>query len=119
MNDADSRLERIRARIKTIVYEHPEAQRLELGLNELIDSLRRRSSYLALFDEYPEALDRVAKVMEDSSWAASYMQRHPIDLDELLDHRGIEEADELGLLTSQHHASLEAAQMNGEPVGKR
>ena len=119
MNDADSRLERIRARIKTIVYEHPEAQRLELGLNELIDSLRRRSSYLALFDEYPEALDRVAKVMEASSWAASYMQRHPIVLDELLDHRGLEEADELGLLTSQLHASLEDAQMNGEPDVER
>lgn len=118
-NDAESRLERIRARIKAIVHEHPEAHRLELGLNELVDSLRRRSSYLALFDEYPEALDRVAKVMETSSWAASYMQKHPIVLDELLDSRAFEETGELDRLTSQLNASLADAEVDGEPDVER
>ena len=118
-NDADSRLERLRLRIKAIVREHTDAQRLERGLNELLDSLRRRSSYLALFDEYPETLERVAKVMATSSWAASYMQRHPIVLDELLDRRGLDEAGDLDRLAVQLHASLEDAQLNGEPDVER
>ena len=122
VNDAstsDTRLDRIRGRIQTLVGQYPEAQGLELGLNELVDSLRRRSAYLALFDEYPEALDRVAKVMAASSWAASYMQRHPIVLDELLDHRGLDEAGELERLIQQLQASLEDAQINGEPDVER
>jgi glutamate-ammonia-ligase adenylyltransferase len=118
-NDADSRLERLRLRIKAIVRGHTDAQRLERGLNELVDSLRRRSSYLALFDEYPETLERVAKVMATSSWAASYMQRHPIVLDELLDRRGLDEAGDLDRLAAQLHASLEDAQLNGEPDVER
>ena len=118
-NDADSRLERLRLRIKAIVRGHTDAQRLERGLNELVDSLRRRSSYLALFDEYPETLERVAKVMATSSWAASYMQRHPIVLDELLDRRGFDEAGDLDRLAVQLHASLEDAQLNGEPDVER
>ena len=118
-NDADSRLERLRIRIKAIVREHADAQRLERGLNELVDGLRRRSSYLALFDEYPETLERVAKVMATSSWAASYMQRHPIVLDELLDRRGLDEAGDLDRLAGQLHASLEDAQLHGEPDVER
>jgi [glutamine synthetase] adenylyltransferase / [glutamine synthetase]-adenylyl-L-tyrosine phosphorylase len=118
-NDADSRLERLRMRIKAIVKEHTDAQRLERGLNELVDGLRRRSSYLALFDEYPETLERVAKVMATSSWAASYMQRHPIVLDELLDRRGLDEAGDLDRLAGQLHASLEDAQLHGEPDVER
>jgi len=60
-----------------------------------------------------------AEVMATSSWAASYMQRHPIVLDELLDRRGLDEAGDLDRLAGQLHASLEDAQLDGEPDVER
>ena len=53
----------------------------------LIESVSRRAAYLALLDEHPQALARVADIASESSWAADYLQRHPIVLDELLDAR--------------------------------
>jgi [glutamine synthetase] adenylyltransferase / [glutamine synthetase]-adenylyl-L-tyrosine phosphorylase len=56
-------------------------------LLDFIDSVSRRSAYLALLQEHPQALERVAAMLASSSWAASYLTRHPIVLDELLDAR--------------------------------
>jgi glutamate-ammonia-ligase adenylyltransferase len=54
---------------------------------EFIESVSRRAAYLALLQEHPQALERVAAMLASSSWAASYLTRHPIVLDELLDAR--------------------------------
>ncbi|MFZ1446665.1 MAG: bifunctional [glutamate--ammonia ligase]-adenylyl-L-tyrosine phosphorylase/[glutamate--ammonia-ligase] adenylyltransferase, partial [Candidatus Dechloromonas phosphoritropha] len=43
--------------------------------------------YLALLQQYPMALRRVADMVCASSWAADYLGRHPLLLDELLDPR--------------------------------
>ncbi|MBI1892150.1 MAG: bifunctional [glutamate--ammonia ligase]-adenylyl-L-tyrosine phosphorylase/[glutamate--ammonia-ligase] adenylyltransferase [Burkholderiales bacterium] len=59
-------------------------------LNRLLDFLEaiaRRSAYLSLLTEYPHALGRVVRMMHASDWAAKYLTRHPILLDELLDDR--------------------------------
>ena len=58
----------------------------------LIDTISRRAAYLALLDEHPQALARLAALAGDSPWAAEYLQRHPIVLDELLDARVLESA---------------------------
>ena len=47
----------------------------------------RRSAYLALLIEHPPLLPRLAQLMGASAWAADYLTRHPILLDELLDAR--------------------------------
>jgi len=47
----------------------------------------RRAAYLALLAEHPEALERVTRIIAASSWAAEYVTRHPLLLDELLDDR--------------------------------
>ena len=54
---------------------------------DLLESISRRAAYLALLQQYPQALQKVAQMLGSSSWAASYLQRHPILLDELLDPR--------------------------------
>jgi glutamate-ammonia-ligase adenylyltransferase len=59
---------------------------------DFVESISRRASYLALLVEQPSALARVAGILAASSWAAEYLTRHPILLDELLDARVLGEA---------------------------
>src|SRR5688572_3200248 len=54
---------------------------------DLLEAVARRAAYLALLAERPEALERVARMIGASSWAADYVTRHPLLLDELLDDR--------------------------------
>ncbi|HVB49771.1 MAG TPA: bifunctional [glutamate--ammonia ligase]-adenylyl-L-tyrosine phosphorylase/[glutamate--ammonia-ligase] adenylyltransferase, partial [Burkholderiales bacterium] len=54
---------------------------------DLIEAIARRAAYLALLAENPDALGRVAKILSASSWAAEFVTRHPLLLDELLDDR--------------------------------
>jgi glutamate-ammonia-ligase adenylyltransferase len=54
---------------------------------DLIEAVARRASYLALLAEHPQALERVARIVGASPWAADYITRHPLLLDELLDDR--------------------------------
>ena len=56
-------------------------------LMELLETVSRRSAYLALLIEHPPLLPRLANLMGASAWAADYLTRHPILLDELLDAR--------------------------------
>ncbi len=53
----------------------------------LLEAIAGRSSYLALLTEYPDSLAHVARLMSASPWAAEYLARHPVLLDELLDPR--------------------------------
>ena len=63
------------------------AQTVFLRLFWLLESISRRSAYLALLMEHPPILPRLAQLMGASSWAADYLTRHPLLLDELLDAR--------------------------------
>jgi glutamate-ammonia-ligase adenylyltransferase len=54
---------------------------------DLVESIATRAAYLALLSEHPEALERVARIIGASSWAAEFVTRHPLLLDELLDDR--------------------------------
>ena len=69
---------------------HPDAT-LSRGLT-FFDAICRRGAYLALLQEFPQALRKVAEMIGASSWAADYLTRHPIVLDELLDPRLLDAA---------------------------
>ena len=56
---------------------------------ELIRSIRRRSCYMALLLENPEALTHLIQLAAASSWIVSFLARHPLLLDELLDPRSL------------------------------
>jgi glutamate-ammonia-ligase adenylyltransferase len=64
-----------------------DAQSVFHRLFELLETVSRRSAYLALLIEHPTMLPRLAQLMGASQWAADYLTRHPILLDELLDPR--------------------------------
>ncbi|MET0203529.1 MAG: bifunctional [glutamate--ammonia ligase]-adenylyl-L-tyrosine phosphorylase/[glutamate--ammonia-ligase] adenylyltransferase [Casimicrobiaceae bacterium] len=51
----------------------------------LLETVARRSAYLALVIEHPPLLPRIANLMSASAWGADYLTRHPLLLDELLD----------------------------------
>jgi glutamate-ammonia-ligase adenylyltransferase len=53
----------------------------------LIEAIGGRAGYLLLLAQHAEAARRVNDLMAVSSWAATYLARHPILLDELLDQR--------------------------------
>jgi glutamate-ammonia-ligase adenylyltransferase len=67
---------------------NPDAT-LARGL-DLLEAISRRAAYLALLQQYPQALQKVAQLVSASSWAATYLTRHPVLLDELLDARLLE-----------------------------
>jgi glutamate-ammonia-ligase adenylyltransferase len=56
-------------------------------LLDFFEAIARRAAYLALLTEYPHALERVVRMMNASDWAAKYLTRHPLLLDELLDDK--------------------------------
>jgi glutamate-ammonia-ligase adenylyltransferase len=53
----------------------------------LLETVSGRSAYLALLIEHPPLLPRLAQLMGASAWAADYLTRRPLLLDELLDAR--------------------------------
>jgi glutamate-ammonia-ligase adenylyltransferase len=54
---------------------------------DLLETTSRRGAYLALLQQYPQALLKVAEIIGSSAWAARYLTLHPILLDEVLDAR--------------------------------
>ena len=88
MNDPDTTLERIL---------------------ELFESVSRREAYLALLEEYPLALARVAELVSVSGWVAQYLTQHPILLDELLDTRTLYAAPDWPALKRALRARLDDA----------
>ncbi|HYC45081.1 MAG TPA: bifunctional [glutamate--ammonia ligase]-adenylyl-L-tyrosine phosphorylase/[glutamate--ammonia-ligase] adenylyltransferase [Burkholderiales bacterium] len=76
---------------------------------QLFESVSRRESYLALLEQYPQALARVAEIMSASPWAADYLTQRPILLDELLDTRTLYSAPDWPALLDTLHEQLDEA----------
>jgi glutamate-ammonia-ligase adenylyltransferase len=75
---------------------------------DLIEAIASRAAYLALLAEHPEALERVARMLAASSWAAEFVARHPLLLDELLDERLLSAPPELDAVARSLRAQLAA-----------
>ena len=81
---------------------------------ELLETITRRGAYLALLQQYPQALKRVADLMSASRWAAQYLTRHPILLDELLDDRHLEEEPDWPRFAEELRTALDAIEPDME-----
>jgi glutamate-ammonia-ligase adenylyltransferase len=81
---------------------------------DLLDSISRRAAYLALLQQYPQALQKVAELVSSSSWAAQYLQQHPILLDELLDPRLLDGAHDWPSFAQALDAELDALEPDTE-----
>jgi glutamate-ammonia-ligase adenylyltransferase len=83
------RLEKL---IPRVLKEVGGAKRSEIVLGRIIDlikSIGGRISYLALLLENPNALTHLVQLAAASTWIASFLGKHPVLLDELLDPRAL------------------------------
>jgi len=109
-----ARLDALLPRILDAAAAHDNRNTAADSLFNLIESIGRRESYLALLLEYPQCLTAVAKLAATSRWAAEYLGRHPILLDELLDARSLHTPVESAALVralepqlAEHHGDIE------------
>jgi len=94
------------------ILPNPDAA-LSRGL-DLLEAISRRAAYLALLQQYPQALTKVAQIVGSSSWAASYLNRHPVLLDELLDPRLLEAAHDWPAFRTQLAQTLDEVEPDTE-----
>ena len=80
---------------------------------DLVEAIASRAAYLALLAENPLALERVTRIIGASSWAAEFVTRHPLLLDELLDDRVLYAPFDLQAFARDLRRQLENAQ--GDP----
>lgn len=69
---------------------HQPTRTLERTL-VLVDTVARRTAYLALLVEHPMALSQLVQLCDGSAWVARFIAAHPLLLDELLDPRTLYE----------------------------
>lgn len=77
-------------------------------LADLMETIAQRSSYLALLIEYPEIVQRVARIMTASPFAAQLLVKNPILLDSLIDWRSLLLPIDLKAIAEQLHKDLSA-----------
>lgn len=65
----------------------PNADTSLMRVTDLLESICRRASYLALLAEHAHAMHLLVKLCSSSPWLSNYLVQHPILLDELLDTR--------------------------------
>ena len=75
----------------------------------LADVIAGRSTYIALLNQFPQAFDKVMRMLAASRWATDYLVRHPILLDELLDLRLLEHEPDWPSWSSAVRQQLAAA----------
>ncbi|WP_407353973.1 bifunctional [glutamate--ammonia ligase]-adenylyl-L-tyrosine phosphorylase/[glutamate--ammonia-ligase] adenylyltransferase [Luteimonas sp. R10] len=73
----------------------------------LVQNILRRTSYLALLDEQPQALARLIDLVTRSAFLAERVAAHPLLLDELLDARAEGPLPSRGQLAAACRAALE------------
>jgi glutamate-ammonia-ligase adenylyltransferase len=111
---SQSRLERLAPLVVQTAAEHANRDATLERMLQLLESVSRREAYLALLEEYPQALSRVAEIMAASPWAAEYLTLHPILLDELLDTRTLYAAPDWRELTAGLRTQLNDAAGDAE-----
>ncbi|HEY0906551.1 MAG TPA: bifunctional [glutamate--ammonia ligase]-adenylyl-L-tyrosine phosphorylase/[glutamate--ammonia-ligase] adenylyltransferase [Methylophilus sp.] len=79
---------------------------------DLLESICRRASYLALLVEFPDALALVVKLCAASPWIARYVASHPILLDELLNKQTL--FRRLDFVQLEQELSLTLQQLQGD-----
>lgn len=113
-NHIRSRLDALIPRVVEAAADTPGPDDTLARCLDLLDAINRRGAYLALLQQYPQALRRVAELMSASRWAAQFLTRHPILLDELLDARNLQTPPDWASVRQMIGDALEAAEPDME-----
>ncbi len=98
-----------------IIAQKAEMQSATMGrLLDFLETIARRAAYLALLTEYPYTLERVIRMMSASDWAAKYLTKHPILLDELLDNRSLKATPDWPAFAQECQQQLDAVKGDTE-----
>lgn len=81
---AQYRLDNLIPRVVEVAAAGENIDATLLRLLGFLESVSRRSSYLAFLQQHSAPLKKVADLMSQSAWLAEYLRLHPILLDELL-----------------------------------
>lgn len=111
----ETRRDRLLAKARSIALQTQDPEQTLARLTQLLEAIGKRSSYLALFDEFPAALSRVAHLVSASAWAADYLRKHPIVLDELLDTRTVDTPPDHAAFIAELRTRVSEAVHQGEP----
>jgi [glutamine synthetase] adenylyltransferase / [glutamine synthetase]-adenylyl-L-tyrosine phosphorylase len=101
-----SRLDRLMPRILKAAGTAPHPDSVLTRILDLVMAIQRRTSYLSLLLENPMALAHLVKLAEASPFIISYLTRHPVLLDELLDPRHLYVPPEMDDLQREIKARL-------------
>jgi glutamate-ammonia-ligase adenylyltransferase len=108
-DDSRRRLDRLAPALARAAQATPDPEATLARGVDLVEAIATRAAYLALLAEHPEALERVARMIGASSWAAEFVTRHPLLLDELLDDRLLYAPIDLASFEKNLRLQLEAA----------
>jgi len=106
--DSRRRLDAVVPALARAAAATPDPQETIARGAELLEAIASRAAYLALLAEHPAALARVARIIGASSWAAQFVTRHPLLLDELLDDRVLYAPIDLGSFSENLQNQLAA-----------
>ena len=77
---------------------------------DLLETIAPRSAYLALLNAHPRALQSLVRLLGSSAWAAHYLTRHAVLLDELIDPRSLAAAPDVAQFAETVRDGLRHAQ---------
>ncbi|HEX5127350.1 MAG TPA: bifunctional [glutamate--ammonia ligase]-adenylyl-L-tyrosine phosphorylase/[glutamate--ammonia-ligase] adenylyltransferase [Rhodocyclaceae bacterium] len=100
-DDGRRRLTALAPRLLELCAQRHNPDETALRVLTLLEAICRRAAYLALLQQYPHTLARVVELASSSSWAADYLTRHPLLLDELLDSRELGEVTDWTKFTAE------------------
>ncbi|MEE8307763.1 MAG: bifunctional [glutamate--ammonia ligase]-adenylyl-L-tyrosine phosphorylase/[glutamate--ammonia-ligase] adenylyltransferase, partial [Gammaproteobacteria bacterium] len=86
------RFERLLPSLATAAAQLPEPMEVLSRLSPLWTAVARRSAYLALLNENPQALQRLMELAARSEFVVNLLVESPVLLDELLDARSMQQA---------------------------
>jgi glutamate-ammonia-ligase adenylyltransferase len=113
-SDSRERVDALVPRLAAAAMHTPDpGATLARGL-DLIEAIARRAAYLALLAEHREALGRVTRMIGAASWAADFITRHPLLLDEILDDRMLYAEPDWAAFSRDLAAQLAAAEGDTE-----
>ncbi|MDH2432253.1 bifunctional [glutamate--ammonia ligase]-adenylyl-L-tyrosine phosphorylase/[glutamate--ammonia-ligase] adenylyltransferase [Pokkaliibacter sp. MBI-7] len=72
-----------------LVARQPEPEQTLERVLLLVEAVLRRTAYLLLLSENPQALEQLVRLCAASSWFAEHLSRYPVLLDELIDTRAL------------------------------
>ena len=112
-----ARLDQFMPRLLLACTDSDNPDRALQRILPLVSAVLRRSAYLVLLLENPQALAELVLLCEASPWIAEQLARHPVLLDELLDRASLYTAPDRGLLASelqQQVARLQPGDLEGQ-----